>query len=343
MAEQKSKETQKILAKIDEFSAQSNNKSKVKEEGSTEPLSLKKIRYSTESQMVEEFVSQLKEQFPRSEFIYFKNYPARNQLLVTRTSFSGENYFRGQFVPFSEERFESEPGEELNRVRESIESTFSCEEFALQTIDHGGQFFAMIMAVNFEDHDYLKKSSQYFSMAMRNFSLENQDKGIEVDKDPEVGLKKSQVPLALSTEVSRARRLKSPLAVMVAHIEYIGDSQREFDKAFEIIKGHLRPYDLVSQLNKEELVVALPHCNYEDAAIKAETIRRQLVSRGLKSQNAPLRLCFGVSEYPSLSGDSDQLLEDAKKACSQVLVSGKNKVCLYTAEDQFEPEFRPQA
>ncbi len=343
VAEQKNTETKNILDKIESYKQQvESERSDAENSEKVEPIALKKIRYSTESEMVEEFIGQLKDQFPKSEFIYFKNYPSKNQLLVTRTSFSGENYFRGQFIPFSEPRFEDEPVAELNRVRESIEQTFSCEDFALQTITFGGQFFAVVMAVSFEDHEYLKKATQYFALAMRNFSLENLDKGVEVDKDPEVGLKKSQLPFSLSTEVSRARRLKLPVSVIVTHIEYIGESPKDFSKSFELIKSYLRPYDILCQIENEKLVLVLPHCSYEDAAIKAETIRRQLVALGLRSLNAPLRLCFGVSEYPSLSADSDQLLEDAKKACAQVLVSGKNKVCLFTAEEQFEPEFKPQ-
>ena len=83
----------------------------------------------------------------------------------------------------------------------------------------------------------------------------------------------------------------------------------------------------------------MPHCDYESAAIKAERIRRMILNRGMKTQNTPLRLCFGVTEYPRLSPDSDQMLLDAEKACQQVLASGNNKVCLYTAPQGYEPEF----
>ena len=171
--------------------------------------------------------------------------------------------------------------------------------------------------------------------------LENSEKTIDIDNDFEIGVKKSQFALNLSTEISRARRLKMPVSLIVSQIEYVGEDQIDFDKAFEIVKNNLRGYDFVTQLDDNQIAIVLPHCRYEDAAIKAETIRRQLVARGLKTQNTPLRLCFGVSEYPSLSADSDAMIEDAKRACNQVLVSGKNKVCLYTTEEDFVPEFRP--
>ena len=132
-----------------------------------------------------------------------------------------------------------------------------------------------------------------------------------------------------------------PVSLIVSQIEYVGDDTADFDKAFQIIKNNLRNYDFMTQLETNQVAIVLPHCRYEDAAIKAETIRRQLVARGLKTQNTPLRLCFGVSEYPSLSPDSDSMIEDAKRACRQVLASGKNKVCLYTTEEEFVPEFRP--
>ena len=303
--------------------------------------SLLSTGHGTESQMIEELVGNLKKQFSGSEFVYFKNYRAKGQLLVTRTSFATENYFRGQHIPFVEEQLRDNRGDTLAQIRTLIEETFSCDEFLMQPVEFGDEFFGIIMAVNFQASNLLQKAARYLSLSLRNFRLEGVTANVDLDKNLDQTVSAQQFPLVLSTEVSRARRLKMPVSLLVSHIEYVGEDGADFERAYSMICNSLRNYDIICKLDEHQIAVIMPHCDYKNAAIKAETIRRQLVARGLKTQNTPLRLCFGVSEFPSLSVDSDALLFDSKKACSQVLVSGKNKVCLFTATDKFEPEFQP--
>lgn len=340
IAEQRSDATAKIMASLESLrEREMEGVEKSVSEGEADLGSMLKGPYSSEARLIEDLVNHLKDQFPRSEFIYMKNYHVKNQLLVTRTSFSGENYFRGQSIPFNQNRLTGDRNQCFVDLRNLIEETFSCDQFSMQPVELGDEFYGLIMAVEFESHSFLQKTARYLSLNLRNLSLENSGKGIEIDKDQEVSVVKNQLPVRLSTEVSRARRLKSPLSMIVAQIEFVQGSEAEKEKCFEIIKNCLRPYDLLTELSGDQLAIALPHCDYENAAIKAERLRRHLVARGLKSQNTPLRLCFGVSEFPSLSPDSDSLLADARKACNQVIVSGKNKVCLYSAEEDFQPEF----
>ncbi len=342
IAEQRSEATAKIVQRLDEV-ADSPRIVAAGHQDTDDVSRLLSASHRTEATLIEELVARLKSQYPESEFVYFKNYRAKDQLLVTRTSFSSENYFRGQAIPFHQESIQLDRNEALNKLRDLIEETFSCDSFIMQPVEFAGHFYGLIMAVNFEDSHFLQKTARYLSVSLRNYMLENATQGSDRVSEFDVGVSKAQFPYSVSTEVSRARRLKLPVSVVVAHIEYVGDSDDDFQKAFSLIQNNLRNYDFVSSIDKNQIGIVLPHCRYEDAAIKAETIRRQLVARGLKAQNTPLRLCFGVSEYPSLSADSDSLIGDAKKACSQVLVSGKNKVCLYSKSDSHEPEFSPRA
>ncbi len=338
IAEQRSEETETIMQKLEEL-AEEPNFSNVISDDKSDVSRLLSGGHRTEAQMIEELITQMKTQFPESEFVYFKNYRAKDQLLVTRTSFASENYFRGQSVPFHQEGLQQDRDQALNRLRDLIEETFSCDDFVMQPVEFAGQFYGLIMAVNFENSTFLQKTARYLSMTLRNYLLENSGQEADYGSEFEVGVSKSEFPLSVSTEVSRARRLRLPVSILVAQVEYVGESEEDFKKAFSMIQNNLRNYDLISQIGDNQIGIVLPHCRYEDAAIKAETIRRQLVARGLKTQNTPLRLCFGVSEYPSLSADSDSLITDAKNACSQVLVSGKNKVCLYTKSANHHPEF----
>lgn len=296
----------------------------------------------TEAKAVDKLISDLKLQHPAGDFIFLKNYPARNQLLATKTSFSQDNYFRGQSLPFDEEDLQGERGDLYNRVRTLLEQTFNCEDFIIQPVELGSEFFGFLMAVNFEGNDFLQKASRYLGLSLRNCRLESGNRGPDRDLKFDRILSSAQFPLALSTEISRARRLKLPVSLVTVHLEYVTAEKREREAAMKVMEETLREYDFIAVLDDQRFAMILPHCRYADAAVKAETLRRRLVARGLKTQNTPLRLCSGVSEFPSLSQDSDSLITDAQKACSQVLVSGKNKVCLYSAVDGFEPEFIPQ-
>ncbi len=342
IAEQRSDETQEIVARLENLKATPEEFQQTSVADTQDLTTLISTGHKTEAQMIEEFVNNFKSQYTTSEFVYFKNYRAKSQLLVTRTSFATENYFRGQSIPFVEDRFRDDRGESLTQIRNLIEETFACEDFIMQPVEFGDDFFGLIMAVNCQASPFLQKTARYLSLALRNFRLENEGSHIEVDKSLDQSVGSSQFPLVLSTEISRARRLKLPVSLIVGQIEYVGDNGNDFQKAFNMIRNNLRNYDILCHLKENQVAVILPHCDYENAAIKAETIRRQLVARGLKNQNTPLRMCFGVSEFPNLSVDSDALFSDAQKACSQVVVSGKNKVCLFTAPQGFQPEFVAQ-
>lgn len=339
IAEQRSEATAQIIKRLDEIKEQ-GLQVQGKDSELIDVTGLLAGDNRTEAQVIEQLIEGLKQNFASSEFVYFKNYRAKDQLLVTRTSFASQNYFRGQAIHFNQDSLDVDRNTTLNKLRDLIEETFACEEFVMQPVEFAGQFYGLLMAVNFDDIAYLQKTARYLSLNLRNYYLETAESAHQHENDYELGVSSSQFPLRVSTEVSRARRLQSPLSLIVTQLEYVSDEDQDFEKAYGLIKNNLRSYDLISRIGDQQIAILLPHCQYEDAAIKAETIRRQLVARGLKTQNTPLRLCFGVSEYPSLSQDSDALIEDAKKACAQVMVSGKNKVCLYSQSQGFEPEFQ---
>ena len=324
IAEQRSPESQQIAEKLEALQTTlSEPKETLLSEGFFSPLLNQD--HGHELGLIEEMISHLKASFPESEFIYFKNYQVKNQLLVTRTSFSSGNSFRGQWVPLNEGFMEENPEQELHQIRELIKEKFSCQDFLMEPVNWGGQFFGLIMAVHAEQTPFLSWTAKYLSLSLRNLALENLDQETGLETDLEMEVKKNQLALHLSTEMSRARHLKSPLCLLLAYMEFVEEEGSYLPQTLEFMKDHLRPYDSLCRLNPNQIALVLPHCSYENGAIKAEMIRREL----LKTQMPPLRLCFGVNEFPSFCSDSDSLLEGAKQACQQVIVSGENKVCLY--------------
>lgn len=338
LAEQQGDKVEHIVKRLEELKPQDGFLPRAVNE-THDILNMLTLKQGSEANIIEDLITQLKNSFTSSEFVYLKSYPSRNQLLVLRTSFSGQNYFRGEGIPFSQEQLKLDSSQCLNNLRNTLVDTFNCEDFVIQPVELADDFYGFIMAVNFQSMAYLQRTAKYLGITLRNNRLESSDAKPDMDKDLELEVTARQFPLVLSREISRARRLKQPVSIIIAHMEFVNESETEIENAIDLIKRNLRSYDVICKLPDQRLAILLPHCEYEDSAIKAETLRRQLVARGLKTQNTPLRLCFGVSEFPSLSSDSDSLIEDAKNACAQVLVSGKNKVCLYTAKEGFQPEF----
>lgn len=286
---------------------------------------------SSEPELIRDLMDRLKSQFDRSEFLYLKNYPARSQLLVTHSSFAQAPYFRGQNFSFHGDSTKDSLDQRFGALRITLAEAFHSDEFVFQPVELGTEFYGILVAFHFDDVSFLQKTTRLLAMHLRHMKSELRH-AQPVEQWNELVVTASELPLLLSKEVLRAREIAQPVSMIHLHCESIEFDAREQEALIDLVSTQLRPYDYLAVESRDALLIVLPHCSYENAAVKAETLRRLIVARGLKTQNTPLRLCLGVSEFPSLSEDSDQLREDAKKACTQVLVSGKNKVCLHTPE-----------
>jgi hypothetical protein len=339
IAEQRSPATQVISQKIDELIQQSREMQSHGVVAQKDLYDLVGTEQATESSAVENLLENLKQSQPSADFVYLKTYPARDQLLIYKTSFSDPSYFRGQSLKFNGEQYQKEAPAVRTQLIEQIKQALRCDDFLLEEVRLSDQVFGFIMALNYPESENLKKVARQLGLFLRNSQLEKTQSGPEQDILLDQEVSHRQFPLVLSAEISRARRLKSSVSLIIGQVEYVYDQAHNFRAIFEHIRESLRPYDQICQLSNGQIAIILPHCSYEDGAIKAETLRRQIVARGIQKQTTPLRLCFGVSEFPRLSLDSDSLLEDSRKACAQVYSAGKNKVCLFTQPHDFEPEY----
>jgi diguanylate cyclase (GGDEF)-like protein/putative nucleotidyltransferase with HDIG domain len=128
--------------------------------------------------------------------------------------------------------------------------------------------------------------------------------------------------LHLSRELSRAERLKAPLAVILmdldgfkaindTHGHHVGDQVlRELAGA---LLNAVRPYDLCVRYAGDEFVVVLTDCAPENAEMKARELQNQVeveveVAPGQREQ---LRVSAGVALYPRDGTTYDALIADA--------------------------------
>ncbi len=340
IAEQRSGETARIVSGLENLKEQKSHEQPPDHSGVQNVFDFNGDRNTNETELVNQLIGILKGTARQSEFVYLRNYPARSQLLVMGTSFSTEHHFRGHRIPFSIKDFKENKNQASEKLNQNLREIFSWENFVIEPVEFAGDLYGFVVAFHFDSMTFLKKMLRYLSVHLRNIRLEKAKKQPEIDGRLEQEIKPGQFPLALASEVFRSRHLKSPLSLVICHLHSVSNHNQTMAKSLEFIKTQLRAYDLVSRLDKNRMSLILPHCSSENAAIKAEKIRRQLL-QNLKTKIPSFRLCFGVSGFPLLSAGPEALLCDAQKACSQVLNAGKNKVCLYSADRGFQPEFQP--
>jgi diguanylate cyclase (GGDEF)-like protein len=155
-------------------------------------------------------------------------------------------------------------------------------------------------------------------------------------------------------EVSRARRIEQPLAMMIFEIDHFKSLVETYGEAnmqllvkalAKSIQKNFRTIDILARTQNNEFSLLLPHTDLKNAAIKAEKMRRAFSGSRLpfvqETDRHQFSLSIGVSEYPSLSSDSESLFRSADDALQKVKSKNGNSVLTWQAEDDFTPDFIP--
>jgi diguanylate cyclase (GGDEF)-like protein len=151
-------------------------------------------------------------------------------------------------------------------------------------------------------------------------------------------------------EVLRARRSHLPLSVLFITVDQheaavqkggLEEGNSVLRILARVFGKHSRVNDLVARYSPNEFAILLPDTNLAGGAIKAERLRRMIeggdFSRVL--QHTPqLTISAGVSEYPSVCRDVEELFERADEALVQVKAK-TNRVCLARPPNSFTPDF----
>jgi len=140
----------------------------------------------------------------------------------------------------------------------------------------------------------------------------------------------------LDVEVTRSRRSRSPLGIVLADLDdfkrindtfghEVGDGAlRGFA---DILRATVRDVDLPVRLGGEEFAVLLPDTNLTGAVQLAERVRQALEAASIDGPRGPFSLTasFGVSCFP-VAAAADELLADADRRLYEAKRLGKNRV-----------------
>ncbi len=142
---------------------------------------------------------------------------------------------------------------------------------------------------------------------------------------------------ALQLEWQRHRRLGTPLALLVIdidHFKQINDTHGHAagDAALrhlgQVLRQHLRPYDLSARLGGEEFCVVQSGVSPEEARQSAERLRGADLCFGRDALGAPMRMTISVGLAQARADDQDpkQLLARADAALYLAKAEGRDRV-----------------
>jgi diguanylate cyclase (GGDEF)-like protein len=143
----------------------------------------------------------------------------------------------------------------------------------------------------------------------------------------------------LADEAERSLRYGRPFALFmldVDHFKGINDTYGHLagDRALRalaaLIRGEVRPTDLVARYGGEEFVLVLPETAGPGAMTLAERLRARVASYALAvaaDHTISVTVSIGVASYPDGANSVQKLLSAADQALYAAKSAGRNRVC----------------
>ncbi|HEY7512929.1 MAG TPA: GGDEF domain-containing protein, partial [Vicinamibacteria bacterium] len=139
---------------------------------------------------------------------------------------------------------------------------------------------------------------------------------------------------ALDAEVERARRDRTPLAVLMLDVDHFKKFNDRFGhpegdillKAIaDLLREQLRPTDTVARYGGEEFTVLLPRSPRTEAVRIAERLRRRLAELS-GPQGATTTGSFGLAVWPEDGATGAELIAAADAALYEAKRLGRNRI-----------------
>ena len=144
----------------------------------------------------------------------------------------------------------------------------------------------------------------------------------------------------LGTEVTRAKRYRQPLSIIMIDIDWFKRCNDTYGHLFgnrvlqdlaERIKDSIREVDVPCRYGGEEFAVILPQTKKADAQMIGERIRRRVESGEIvsadKSSKVKITVSLGVATYPENGKTPKELIAKVDQALYLAKGRGKNLVC----------------
>lgn len=186
------------------------------------------------------------------------------------------------------------------------------------------------------------------SLVYSNLVYESQPKFLDVEDSLTGFYNELFYKRILDKEIDRSKRTLSPLSVIKIKIDKfleIETSQGRtisddiIKKVADQIKATSRLPDYICRTKENEFSLVLINCNRKGAALRAERLRHTLESQKFTKAGLQITISQGISEYPSLVNSIEHLNQSATSAMEFISEKGGNKICIYKAQSDHQPEF----
>lgn len=255
----------------------------------------------------------------------------------------------GEF--FSSERLKNP--EQIKSLNELVQKVFKIENYYLQPLFQGANIQGVFcfMGVPPIQSSEFKTRWSLLNLSVQNHLLKKRLYEVNIfDDDTEI-LNRQYFVQRMSEEISRSRRLKLPLSLLILKVDQYdllfkqndGYDKKLFIKLLsKAVMENSRMTDVLGRTSESEIAVLLPHTSKTGACIKAERLRKIIenldFSHSIKNLDL-VTVSIGVSEYPSLCGDVSELFDSADGALYEIYNSTGNKVCLASAAPNHITDF----
>jgi diguanylate cyclase (GGDEF)-like protein len=151
----------------------------------------------------------------------------------------------------------------------------------------------------------------------------------------------------LEEEISRARRTKKPLSLLMVDIDLFKKLNDTYGHPFgdavlsqiaEIIERCLRREDFAARYGGEEFGLILPDTNRDGARQTAERLRSE-VNNSLftrEGNSAHVSISGGMATYPRDATSKEQLIENADRALYVAKRAGRNRIAQFHVIDTMQ-------
>ena len=111
-------------------------------------------------------------------------------------------------------------------------------------------------------------------------------------------------------------------------------------KIAQVISRTSRLPDYSCRTDTNEFSLVLTNCNRKGAALRAERLRQILKAESFSQSGLVITVSQGISEYPSLTRTGLELDSSANKALHFISSKGGDKICIFKAPQNHQPDFQ---
>ncbi len=304
----------------------------------------------------EDLISKFQLQLPNIVSVFYKYLPNIRSLIVIHSSGPNIPQSLQQIHQISEADIRSiasqaSMGEVPDGLKQPLAQLFlGAPHKVWPLFSHLGLegLFAFRLEKETQDLLILAEEFALFQTAYNLVVLEKRVHELEV-QDALTGLYNRAFYLKrLPEEMARSRRSFQPLSLIkVAMDDFLelesslGEQARDeiFKKIGSAILSSSRSHDLICRVGENEIGILLPSVDKTGAIYRAERLRRQLERETQMHQGLKVSVSMGISEYPSLSRNAEELDRAASKAMMHIYDKGGNRICMYKPPADHVPEF----